>query len=63
MSTCEDFEQWYGKPLAELMKNEHAGFPVVMIVFPLLERYLNDPTPTRLHLIKPCFRSYRSWGR
>lgn len=42
MSGREDFESWYGQPLAQLMKNEHAGFPIVMIAFPLLERLLRQ---------------------
>lgn len=42
MSGRDDFELWYGQPLAQLMASEHAGFPVVMIAFPLLERYLRQ---------------------
>jgi hypothetical protein len=36
----ENFELWFGKPLATLLADEHSGFAVVMIAFPILERYL-----------------------
>lgn len=39
-SSRENFELWFGKPLATLMADDHSGFAVVMIVFPILERYL-----------------------
>lgn len=36
----ENFELWFGKPLSKLMDDEHSGFAVVMVAFPILERYL-----------------------
>ena len=39
-SSRENFELWFGKPLATLMADDHSGFAVVMIAFPILERYL-----------------------
>ena len=43
MSTCrENFEKWYVQVLESLYGNEHAGFAILMITFPLLERYLRE---------------------
>lgn len=39
-SSRENFELWFGKPLTTLMADKHSGFAVVMIAFPILERYL-----------------------
>jgi hypothetical protein len=39
-SSRENFELWFGKPLATLMADDNSGFAVVMIAFPILERYL-----------------------
>ena len=36
----ENFQAWFVKPLKKLYKNPDAGFPIMMIAFPLLERYL-----------------------
>ena len=40
ISNRENFEAWYGKPLANLMADPNAGFATVMVAFPILERYL-----------------------
>jgi hypothetical protein len=36
----ENFEAWFVKVLETLYPNKDAGFPILMIVLPLLERYL-----------------------
>jgi len=41
-SSRENFESWFGEPLARLMADENAGFIVVMVAFPLLERYVRS---------------------
>jgi hypothetical protein len=43
-TTRDNFEAWFGAPLAKLMADQDSGFAVVMIVFPLLERYLRAVT-------------------
>ncbi len=37
-----NFEAWFGTVLAKLMHDRDAGFVVVMVAFPLLERYLTQ---------------------
>lgn len=39
-----NFERWFKEPLEQLYQNQHAGFPVLMITLPLLERYLREKT-------------------
>ncbi len=39
-SAIEDFDAWYVKPLQVLYCMPRAGFPILLITFPLLERYL-----------------------
>lgn len=36
------FRRWFKQPLADLYNNPDAGFPVLMITLPLLERYLRE---------------------
>lgn len=43
-SNRENFEKWFGEPLAKLMEDDDCGFVIVMIAFPLLERYLRAIT-------------------
>jgi len=43
-SNRENFEKWFGQPLTKLMEDDDCGFAVVMIAFPLLERYLRATT-------------------
>jgi hypothetical protein len=40
----ENFEKWFKKPLLSLYENEHAGFAVLMVTLPLLERLLRQRT-------------------
>jgi hypothetical protein len=45
MSTHRDnFESWYKKVLELLYPHRDAGFPILLITFPLLERYLRQKT-------------------
>jgi hypothetical protein len=34
----ENLERWFKEPLCSLYPNVHAGFPILMITLPLLER-------------------------
>src|SRR6266481_6170130 len=38
----DNFIKWFKEPLQCLYKNEHAGFVVVMLSLPILERYLRE---------------------
>src|SRR3954467_10571251 len=38
----EDFKKWFVDPLAGLKENGHAGFILLLVAFPLLERYLRN---------------------
>jgi hypothetical protein len=38
----DNFKRWYSRVLESLYKDEHAGFVILMTVFPLLERYLRE---------------------
>lgn len=40
----QNFRSWFGDVLANLYENHHAGFAVVMVAFPILERYLRQKT-------------------
>ena len=40
--TKDDFRNWFREPLETLFPKEHAGFPIMMITIPLLERYLRS---------------------
>jgi len=37
-----NFIKWFKEPLNTLYKNEHAGFAIVMLSLPILERYLRQ---------------------
>jgi len=37
-----NFQTWFKYPLQRLLEDEHAGFPILMICLPLLERYLRQ---------------------
>ena len=41
-TAIDNFRAWYVEPLRSLFPNTKAGFPILMIVFPLLERYLRQ---------------------
>jgi hypothetical protein len=36
----ENFEAWFGVPLEAMMEDENSGFVLVMVTFPIFERYL-----------------------
>jgi hypothetical protein len=38
----DNFKTWFREPLETLFPKEHAGFPIMMITLPLLERYLRS---------------------
>src|SRR3989338_816269 len=38
----DNFRAWYSIILEGLYSNQDAGFPILMISFPLLERYLRE---------------------
>ncbi len=38
----DNFLKWFKEPLTALYGNEHAGFVILMISIPLLERYLRE---------------------
>jgi hypothetical protein len=38
----QNFKDWYANVLEGLYANGNAGFPIMMIAFPLLERYLRE---------------------
>jgi len=38
----QHFQMWYKRILEKLYDDPHAGFPILMITFPLLERYLRE---------------------
>ncbi len=41
-NTIEKFQRWYKEPLESLYSNEHAGFAILTLGLPLLERYLRQ---------------------
>jgi len=38
----ENFIRWFKEPLNSLYKNPHAGFAIVILSLPILERYLRE---------------------
>jgi hypothetical protein len=38
----ENFKLWFREIIEDLYKKENAGFPILMITFPLLERYIRS---------------------
>lgn len=38
----DNFVNWFKEPLISLYNNEHAGFAIVMLSLPVLERYLRE---------------------
>lgn len=56
----ENFELWFCEIVKPLYKNGNAGFTLLMITFPLLERYLRSESGTNAGDFKsPFFRSLR----
>ena len=41
-----NFRRWFDDVLRDLSSKEHAGFAILMIAFPLLERYLRERSGT-----------------
>ena len=41
-SDLENFKDWYVKTLLKLYPERYSGFPILMIAFPILERYLRN---------------------
>ncbi len=37
-----NFVRWFEEPLSNLYKNPHAGFAIVILSLPILERYLRE---------------------
>jgi hypothetical protein len=46
MNNRQYFRDWFVTVLDDLYSNGNAGFPILMIVFPLLERYLREKSGT-----------------
>ena len=42
----ENFQNWFCNIIESLYTNEHAGFPILMLTLPLLERYLRSKSKT-----------------
>jgi hypothetical protein len=42
MIDLQNFKSWYKQILENLYNDPNAGFPILMITFPLLERYLRE---------------------
>lgn len=42
----QNFELWHVRILVSLYPDEHAGFPIMMIALPLVERYLRQKSGT-----------------
>src|SRR5262245_31793538 len=38
----DNFKRWFSSIVADLYNNEHAGFAILMIIIPVLERYLRE---------------------
>ena len=38
----DNFVKWFKEPLSRLYKDSHAGFAIVMLSLPILERYLRE---------------------
>lgn len=41
-SDCTNFENWWARPIEDLCADEHNGFAVLALSFPILERYLRE---------------------
>ena len=48
-NSLENFRAWYVEPLKLLYPHRDAGFPVAMVAFPLLERYIRQRIGVRGH--------------
>jgi len=49
VTAIENFRTWYVAPLRSLFPDRKAGFPILLIVFPLLERFLRQRVGLRGH--------------
>lgn len=51
----EQFQRWYVEPIRQLQENPSAGFPILLITLPLLERYVRNLCDWRkVSFGKPC---------
>jgi hypothetical protein len=41
-TTRENFQSWYATVLRKLIPDTNAGFPIALVAFPLLERYVRQ---------------------
>lgn len=48
-NSLSNFRDWYVGPLKLLYPNRNAGFPIAMVAFPLLERYIRQRVGLRGH--------------
>lgn len=46
LTNKDNFNLWFREIIESLYKNEHAGFSLLMLTFPLLERYLRSKSNT-----------------
>ncbi|MDI6741957.1 MAG: hypothetical protein QMD11_04370 [Smithella sp.] len=51
----ENFKHWFSDTIESLYENENAGFPILMLTFPLLERYLRSKSQTYEKSLKKPF--------
>jgi hypothetical protein len=57
----QNFECWYKKPLAMLYPDRDCGFVILLVAFPLLERYLRHKSGSMDQKLKPPF--YHELGK
>jgi len=55
MTDIKNFKSWFESILETLYDKEEAGFAVLMIAFPLLERYLREKSQNESDKLKPNF--------
>jgi len=53
----ENFVKWFKEPLQGLYDNDHAGFVILMISLPILERYLRQKSEVYEGKLNPNFYS------
>jgi hypothetical protein len=51
----ENFNRWYKRPLGNLYADNDAGFPILLITLPLLERFLREKTGVYEDKLTPEF--------
>ena len=60
-SDLENFKAWYVETLSKLYPFRNSGFPILMIAFPLIERYLRNKNrlSPKENLSKECMENLR----